>query len=105
LSGSNQERQYQRIFGTRFNPAKNRANAMIHFAIGLFGSLFIFLVFTWLSGVQRFSMPTVVVFVGINCALLAHFISPWATPAVLVLYALVSAHEFQQDRAATRLDK
>jgi hypothetical protein len=75
---------------------------MIHFTIGLLGSLFIFLVFTRLSGVRRFSMPTVVVLVGINCALLAHFVSPWATPAILVLYAGVSAHEFQQDRAAAQ---
>jgi hypothetical protein len=78
------------------------ANVMVHFTIGLLGSLVIFLVFTRLSGVQRFSMPTVVVFMGINCALLAHFVSLWATPVILILYALVSAHEFQQDRAAAQ---
>jgi hypothetical protein len=75
---------------------------MIHFAVGTLGSLLIFLAFARLSGVKRFSMPFGVVVVGIACASLAHFSSPWATPAVLLLYALVNAHEFQQDRAAAK---
>jgi hypothetical protein len=75
---------------------------IIHFAAGTLGSLFVFLVFARLSGVERFSMPFSVVIVGIACAALGHFASPWAIPAVLLLYALVSAHEFQQDRAAAR---
>ncbi len=77
------------------------ANALIHFAAGIFGSLFVFLIFTRLSGVKSFSMPFGLIFVGIACASLAQF-SPWATPAVLLLYALVSAHEFQQDRASAK---
>jgi hypothetical protein len=77
-------------------------SAMIHFAAGTLGSLCIFLVFAWLSGAKRFSMPFGVVIVGVACAALAHFASPWATAAVLLLYALVSAHEFQQDRAAAK---
>ena len=78
------------------------ANAIIHFAAGTLGALSIFLVFARLSGIKRFSMPFGVVFIGIICASLAHFVSPWATPAILLLYALVSAHEFQQDRAAAK---
>ena len=74
------------------------AKALFHFTAGLLGSLGIFLFFTWLSGVQRFSMPSIVVLVGFFCMMLAHFVSPWATPAVLVWYALASMHEFQQDQ-------
>ena len=75
---------------------------LIHFVLGTLGALFIFLIFARLSGVERFSMPFGVVVVGMACASLAHFVSPWATLAVLLLYALVSAHEFQQDRAAAK---
>lgn len=77
-------------------------STVMHFATGTFGAFFIFLIFARLSGVERFSIPFGVVVVGIACASLAHFVSPWATPAVLLLYTLVSAHEFLQDRAAAK---
>ena len=72
----------------------------IHFAIGSVASLLIFLFFTWLSGVRRFSAPSAVLFIGFTCGLLAHFLSPWATPAVLVLYGLASLSEYRNDRVA-----
>lgn len=77
-------------------------STVIHFAAGTLGSLFIFLIFARVSGAERFSMPFGVIVVGIACASLAHFVSPWATPAVLLLYALVSAQELQQERAAAQ---
>jgi hypothetical protein len=77
-------------------------NLIFHFAVGTLGSLCVSLVFYKLSGVERFSMPFGIIIIGISCASLAHFVSPWATPAVLLLYALVSTHEYQQDRVAAK---
>lgn len=73
---------------------------LLHFLAGTLGSLVVFLAATRLSGCAGFSAPFGVVFVGIACASLAHFLSPWATPAVLVLYAVASAGELYQERAA-----
>jgi len=74
--------------------------ALLHFLAGSLGSLVVFVAFTRLSGCASFSAPFGVVFVGIACASLAHFLSPWATPAVLVLYAVASAGELYQERKA-----
>lgn len=75
-------------------------SALLHFAIGAAGSLALFLLFTWLSGARSFSAPFVVVFIGLTCAALSHFLSPWATPVVLVLYGAVAAVECRNDRIA-----
>ena len=72
----------------------------IHFAIGTVASLALFLAFTWLSGARSFSFPSAVLFIGFSCGLLSHFLSPWATPAVLLLYALASANDWRNDRIA-----
>ncbi len=77
-------------------------NALIHFAVGTAGAFVVFLVFERLAGVTRFSMPFGLFFVGVACASGSHYVSPWATPAILLLYTLVSASEFQQDRAAAK---
>lgn len=71
---------------------------LLHFIAGSFGALVVFLVFTRLAGVTRFSAPFGLIVVGIVCASLAHVLSPWATPAILVIYALVSASELYQER-------
>lgn len=73
---------------------------LLHFLAGSLGSLVVFLAFTRLLGAAGFSAPFGVVFVGIACASLAHFLSPWATPAVLALYAVASAGEHYQERKA-----
>jgi uncharacterized membrane protein YjjP (DUF1212 family) len=73
---------------------------VLHFAVGAVGSLAVFLVLTRLSGVRRFSAPFGVVFIGIACASLAHFVSPWATPVVIAIYALIGISEVLQDRKA-----
>lgn len=79
-------------------------NIALHFLAGTIGSLLLFLFFTRLSGTERFSAPFVVVFIGIACASLAHFLSPWATPAVLLAYALACANELGLHRAAKPKD-
>ena len=72
----------------------------IHFALGCGVALLIFLAVSWWSGVRQFSAPFAVVFIGFTCGLFAHFVSPWATPVVLVLYAVVSVNELRLDRSA-----
>lgn len=74
----------------------------VHFAIGLVASLLIFLVFTWLSGARSFSAPFAVLFIGVTCGLLSHFVSPWATPVVLVLYGVASLNEYRNVRIAAK---
>jgi uncharacterized membrane protein YjjP (DUF1212 family) len=77
-------------------------NVFLHFAVGALGSLAVFLVLTRLSGLSRFSAPFGVVFIGIACASLAHFVSPWATPVVIAIYALIDISEVLQDRKAKK---
>lgn len=74
----------------------------IHFVIGSVATLLIFLVFTWLSGARSFSAPFAVLFIGFTCGLLSHFVSPWATPVVLVLYGVASLNEYRSDRIAAK---
>jgi len=75
---------------------------LVHFIIGAGGGLVLFLLFTRLSGEEKFSFPSGVIIVGIACGVLAHFVSPWATPAVLTLYALANVVELQRYRAAQK---
>jgi len=74
------------------------STALLHFVAGTVGSLAVFLVFTRLSPATGFSAPFGVIFIGVACASLAHFVSPWATPAVVAVYALFSALELWQER-------
>lgn len=78
---------------------------LVHFLIGTTGSLTIFLFFSWLEGVRRFSAPFVIFLVGFICANLAHFVSPWATPLILLLYCLGSLQEYREYRAAQKGDR
>ncbi|MBF0390603.1 MAG: hypothetical protein HQK71_10935 [Desulfamplus sp.] len=72
----------------------------VHFAIGTIGSLLIFLLFSRISGEQSFSFPSVVILIGFFCSTMAHFLSPFATPVILILYAITSFNELRQYRAA-----
>ena len=74
----------------------------LHFAIGTAASLVLFLIFTRLSGTRSFSAPFFVMFIGIACASLAHFVSPWATPIVLLVYLVSCINELRLDRAMAR---
>lgn len=73
-----------------------------HFAIGSVASLLMFLVFTWLSGVRSFSAPFAVIFIGFTCGMLSHFVSPWSTPVVVVVYGVALAIECRNDRIAAK---
>lgn len=74
----------------------------LHFLAGIAGALAIFVVCARLSGARSYSAPFGLVFVGISCAALAHFLSPWATPLVLLAYGAVSVNELLEDRKALR---
>ena len=75
---------------------------LLHFVAGSGGALLVFLVLARLSGEASFSAPFGVIFVGIACAALAHFLSPWATPVVLVAYAAAGIVELVRERRARR---
>lgn len=79
------------------------ATALLHFIAGSFGSLVVFLAIYRLSGARRFSAPFGIIFIGIACASLAHYVSPWATPAIIAIYALISAGELYQERKARKV--
>ncbi|MBK9115694.1 MAG: hypothetical protein IPM22_08625 [Betaproteobacteria bacterium] len=73
--------------------------AALHFLAGTLGSLLIFVIGVRISGAKGFSAPFGVVFVGVACAALAHFVSQWATPAILLLYAISVFGEAIRDRS------
>lgn len=74
------------------------STVLFHFAAGTLCSLLVFLLFTRLSGTRSFSAPFGVIFIGIACAVLAHFILPWATPVIIAIYLLVSAGELVRNQ-------
>ena len=71
---------------------------LLHFLAGTIGALALFLVFSRLAGVTSFSAPFGVIFVGIACAGLAHFLSPWATPVILLICAVSGAVEHLREQ-------
>ncbi len=71
---------------------------LLHFLAGTLGTLAVFLVFARLSAATGFSAPFGLIFVGLACAALAHVLSPWTTPAIILLYAIASALEFVRDQ-------
>ena len=75
---------------------------LLHFIAGSFGALVVFLTFARLSGATSFSAPFGVAVIGLTCASLSHFLSPWATPAILFVYALANAGELYQERRARK---
>ncbi len=73
--------------------------ALVHFSVGALGALALLLLAARLSGERSSSLPAGPIVVGIACAALAHFFSPWATPFVLALCAAATASELRRDRA------
>lgn len=71
---------------------------LIHFGVGVLVVLAMDYGRARLSGEAGGSLSAAPLVVGIACAALAHFLSPWATPAVLFLYAAVSVNEWLQER-------
>jgi hypothetical protein len=74
------------------------STVLLHFVIGSIGALLVYVTCVRISGARRFSAPFGVVFVGIACAALAHFLSPWATLVVLLLHAAAGLREALGDR-------
>jgi len=74
----------------------------LHFLAGTVGALAVFLVSERLSGATSFTAPFGIVFIGLVCAGLAHFLSPWATLAVLLLYALAGINEYVREQASVK---
>jgi hypothetical protein len=70
--------------------------------VGACGALGIFLVAARITRTERFSFPSAVLLVGLLCAAASHFVSPWATPAILVLYAIATAGETRAELAAKK---
>jgi hypothetical protein len=70
----------------------------IHFFIGLFGSIAIFVFFFRLSAAQSTSAPFGLIFFALACGVLAIYLSPWATPAALLVYFAVSLKEHRDDQ-------
>ncbi|MGA1409237.1 MAG: hypothetical protein ACO37W_05800 [Prochlorotrichaceae cyanobacterium] len=70
----------------------------LHFWISLLGSGSIFLIFFRLSEAQSTSAPFGLVFLAIACGILAVYLSPWATPIVLLVYGIASLQEYLDER-------
>jgi hypothetical protein len=70
---------------------------LLHFLAGAFGALLLFLIFTCVLRREGFSLPTVAIFIGLLCAIFAHFLSGWATPAVLLIYAMGLWREWREE--------
>ena len=73
-------------------------NPLFHF---LLGAIVSFLFYLWVSkrtGIEGFSFPSASLLVGVICAVLANFLSPWVTPVVLFAYAVATLNEHKVDR-------
>jgi hypothetical protein len=78
------------------------ATVIIHFVAGTLGALAVFLVFIHLSAATSFSAPIGLIFIGIACAALSHFLSPWATPVIITIYAVACTGEYLQEQKARK---
>jgi hypothetical protein len=58
-----------------------------HFALGALTSGALAVLFSRLAGERVGSLVFLPVVVGVACASLAHWLGPWATPAILLLIA------------------
>lgn len=74
----------------------------LHFLMGLIGGGVIFAIFFRLSGADSTSAPFGLVLLAVACGSLAVYVSPWATPAVLVAYVVVSLKEHIDERREGR---
>jgi hypothetical protein len=75
---------------------------LLHFFIGLAGSAAIFAIFFRLSAARTTSIPFGLIFFGLACGALAVYVSPWATPAALLVYAAMSLKEHLVERRDRR---
>lgn len=70
---------------------------LLHFILGLLGALAIFVLFLRLSATDSTSAPFGLLLIALPCGVLGSQLSAWATPAILLLYALVSWSEYRQE--------
>lgn len=75
---------------------------LLHFVLGLLGALAIFLLFLHLSATDSTSAPFGLLLIALPCGVLGSQLSAWATPAILLLYALVSWSEYRQEMRMRR---
>lgn len=75
---------------------------LLHFILGLLGALVIFVLFLRLSATGSTSAPFGVLLIALPCGVLGSQLSAWATPAILLLYALVNWNEYHQERQMRR---
>lgn len=61
---------------------------LFHFIVSTLISFILWRVFQFTSGETSYSLPTSPLVMGVVCATLSHFLSPWSTPVVLLLYVL-----------------
>lgn len=71
---------------------------VLHFALGLAGSLLVFWLFFRLSDAESTSAPFALIFVALACGALAVQVSPWAIPVIIALYAVMSGKEYLEDK-------
>jgi len=71
---------------------------IINFFIGTFGSLALFLIATYIEGVQSFSAPFFVIAIGIICAVLSTLFGYWSTWVILGLFAVITMADLYRDR-------
>ena len=74
------------------------STVLAHLVFGTAGAFAVFVALARLAGERSFSAPLGAVLVGVTCAVLAHFASPWATPAVLLLLVAAGLVEVTADR-------
>lgn len=70
--------------------------ALLHLVLGTLGALSILAALARISGEPYASAAFGAVVVGVACATLAAFVSPWVTPAVLVVYGLAGVFELRR---------
>lgn len=70
----------------------------LHFLTGLIGGAVIFAIFFRISAAKSTSAPFGLVLLAVACGCLAVYVSPWATPAILLVYAGASLREHIEER-------
>ena len=70
----------------------------VNFIGGALAALVIFLIANKIEGSPSFSMPTAIVIVGFACGMASFYVSSFATPAILALYAFSAIKEALETR-------
>lgn len=71
---------------------------LLHFLLGLAGGGLLFWGLMRLAGERSTSAPFGPLLIGLTCGQAAFYISPWATPVILVSYLLFGLIEWHRNR-------